>query len=62
MGFGQFTSTTPAKHEGGGGTQGGLEAVLESYVSSLVVSLKFMPQAVFFPCLDAAGEVFANFF
>lgn len=62
VGFGQFTSTTPAKLEGGGGTEGRLEAVLESYVSSLVVSLKFMPQAVFSLCLDAAGEVFANFF
>ena len=28
---------------------------------SLVFSLKFMPQAVFFPCLVAASDIFANF-
>ena len=33
VGFGQFTSTTTAKHDGGGGAEGGLEAVLECYVS-----------------------------
>lgn len=39
MGFGQFTSTTTAKHDGGGGAEERLEAVLECYVSFFSFSL-----------------------
>lgn len=43
-GFGQFTSPTPAEHGFAGGAGGGLEAVLESYVSfHSCLFLKFMP-------------------
>lgn len=62
-GFGQFTSPTAAEHEVGGGTEGGLEAVAESCVSFLSCLLEVYGTRVhFFPCSDAAGDVFADFF